>query len=517
MRNLTLIVAALAAVTALAQPQNVVIVLIDDGDYAHLAGRDSDRPGGGTPMPNLDALFAAGTHWPNGDASMSVCRPSLATIMSGQSPHTNGMRNNNSPGYVTPALSMSMLFHDAGFATYIGGKHWEPGPDGEIDDPSDYGYDAWNCVGTPDDGGAACFVRVTQAGLLAWIPAHATERKFIWWAPVIPHLPHNPPLAYQLAIDPNDVIVPPQVSPADEDGCRTDEAALMAMHAWFDGELGIMLDALDAIGQRDDTLFVLINDNGYRNGAALTKQTPGVAGHSVDIAFAGPGIVAQRFGEPVTGAILREEDILPTTLALAGVSDPFAGVRDGVSRADVCGGAEYEGPALTVRANYSRDPLPGDSSAPYESVLAVHGRTQQYHYIRFLRNVRAVNNCANCPIRWKHPFAPLLEFMAGDEVLCDIAADPWELTNLIDDPAHATALYELRRATLDEWWHSGTGDGLADGLGGDGCPEDRDYDGTVGLADLSILLGVFGQPSGDRANDLADLAGLLARFGESCR
>lgn len=56
------------------------------------------------------------------------------------------------------------------------------------------------------------------------------------------------------------------------------------------------------------------------------------------------------------------------------------------------------------------------------------------------------------------------------------------------------------------------------------CPEDIDGDGTVGLTDLSILLGNFGTAggpgdgdiTGDGQIDLADLSALLAVFGTSC-
>jgi len=57
------------------------------------------------------------------------------------------------------------------------------------------------------------------------------------------------------------------------------------------------------------------------------------------------------------------------------------------------------------------------------------------------------------------------------------------------------------------------------------CPADLDGDGTVGLADLSILLANFGTSGaaptdgdldGDRDVDLADLSGLLNVFGTSC-
>jgi hypothetical protein len=61
---------------------------------------------------------------------------------------------------------------------------------------------------------------------------------------------------------------------------------------------------------------------------------------------------------------------------------------------------------------------------------------------------------------------------------------------------------------------------------GDNCPADLNGDGSVGLADLAILLSHFGTPSGatqadgdlnaSGSVDLADLAILLAAFGSDC-
>ena len=46
------------------------------------------------------------------------------------------------------------------------------------------------------------------------------------------------------------------------------------------------------------------------------------------------------------------------------------------------------------------------------------------------------------------------------EELYDLDADPWELTNLADDPAHAKTLARLR-ADLDAWMDDQGDEGLA--------------------------------------------------------
>jgi arylsulfatase A-like enzyme len=61
--------------------------------------------------------------------------------------------------------------------------------------------------------------------------------------------------------------------------------------------------------------------------------------------------------------------------------------------------------------------------------------------------------------RWKlvyDPGDPLAPERGRNEELYDLAADPWELTNLAGRPEHAGALNELKGRLLD--WSIGTED-----------------------------------------------------------
>ena len=56
-----------------------------------------------------------------------------------------------------------------------------------------------------------------------------------------------------------------------------------------------------------------------------------------------------------------------------------------------------------------------------------------------------------------------------------------------------------------------------------GCPEDVDGDGFVGVSDVLLALGEFGCTAnctvdldGDDATSVSDLLALLSSFGESC-
>jgi N-acetylglucosamine-6-sulfatase len=66
---------------------NVIFVLADDLDYASAQQ-----------MPNLHSLLVEqGTSFTNTFASMSLCCPSRATILTGQYAHNNGIKGNKPP------------------------------------------------------------------------------------------------------------------------------------------------------------------------------------------------------------------------------------------------------------------------------------------------------------------------------------------------------------------------------------------------------------------------------------
>ncbi len=127
-----------------AERPNIVVILADDQSY-----RDFGFTG--NPLvhtPQIDQLAAASARYPNGYVPMSVCRPSLATILTGLYPHQHGIHfNHPPPGLRTMQKTMTAdEYHQArattdylvqnvptlprilaqhGYACLQTGKHWE--------------------------------------------------------------------------------------------------------------------------------------------------------------------------------------------------------------------------------------------------------------------------------------------------------------------------------------------------------------------------------------------------------
>src|SRR5690606_36832409 len=94
-------------------------------------------------------------------------------------------------------------------------------------------------------------------------PAHARDRAkpfLVWYAPMLPHQPHNPP--ERILAKYRDATTPLPV------------AKYRAMVEWFDETCGTLLDRLDADGLRDNTIVVFLADNGWITDPATGQYDP---------------------------------------------------------------------------------------------------------------------------------------------------------------------------------------------------------------------------------------------------
>ena len=167
----------------------------------------------------------------------------------------------------------------------------------------------------------------------------------------------------------------------------------------LDHHIGRIVEALRQNGQLEHTLIVFTGDNGLSMGehGLFGKQNLyEFGGMHVPFVIAGPGIPRGR-----REAFVYLMDLYPTLCHFAGVTPP----------------AETEGRDLR--------PLFADSAAKVRDVL----------FTAYLDVQRAIRD-----ERWK-----LIRYPQVDRTqLFDLAADPHELTNLANQPAHAATLARLR-------------------------------------------------------------------------
>jgi arylsulfatase A-like enzyme len=209
---------------------------------------------------------------------------------------------------------------------------------------------------------------------LAWLDARGPEEPFFLFLHLFDaHDDYVPPPpfdkrftdpAYAGPIDGRRVTSPDSPVRADMD--PRDLAQLVALYdgelAWVDSQVGRVLDQLDALGRRDDTLVVLTSDHGEEffehGGKTHRAQLFRESVHVPLIASWPAGLPAGRRVAGPVGIV----DVVPTVCALAGVAPPR-----GLSGRDLSAVARGDEPNALV--DYVTEllvfpPGPGGDGAP---------------------------------------------------------------------------------------------------------------------------------------------------------
>jgi arylsulfatase A-like enzyme len=314
---------------------NFVFILADDLGYADLhcyGGRESCSP-------NLDKMAAGGLRFTNAYASSSVCSPSRFAIATGRYQHRLRGGFDEPINSVSPALglppehpTMASLLRDAGYTTALIGK-WHMGSlpwfsplksgydeffgfrSGAVDYFSHTGlggHDLW-------EGDQEVFREGYLTDLLTdraveFLKRQSAERPFL--LSLHYNAPHWP---WETRGDASESQrIGRRIAHLDGGSVRT----YLEMIRIMDEGIGRVLDALDHIGARDNTLVVFTSDNG---GERFSDSYP-LIGKKMDLLEGGirvPGIVrwpARLPAGQTDDRLAMGMDWTPTFLAAAGVS-----------------------------------------------------------------------------------------------------------------------------------------------------------------------------------------------------
>ena len=388
--------------SALARP-NIVLAILDDCDGDMLfPGHPQAK------TPNLQRLATQSTCFVDGMAVVPMCRPSLASLVSGKHPWNHGIEANiGFSAHLATDGALPALLSAAGYETRIDGKWWE-GP------PADYGFDT---IGELDWTGVArnaSLVITWQRPTFRWLHQMTLSGQpwFLWWGPYLPHTSYAEPWPTpQRYLD---------LYPAGP------ERNLLARTTWLDDGFGDLMGQLALHEQLENTLIIVLNDNGWKENGLVSKVSWYDAGIIVPFFFSWKGqIASQTFTGHATMA-----DIYATILDYAEVAAP-AGIdgrslrpqiEDRTPLTDVQHGLCSSAVALQRFAIWRREP----AGWKYARALADFSPTYLIE-------------------------GPIANFSAGDEFLFDLLADPNEQTNLVGDPAHAAKLVQMRDAT-NAWY-----------------------------------------------------------------
>jgi uncharacterized sulfatase len=440
----------LALASACGEPRgprpNLVLLVADDMDHRHFAFAGYPL----APAPTLDALAETGVLFTHGIVPMSRCRPTLAALLTGLWPHQNGVYFNVGVDHVDPELSLAKRLADAGYATVGEGKFWEG-------DARAFGFSNLAIANR------TTFVRWDQQHLFDWLERTPREQPFfVWWAPELPHVPHDPPERLLARFPEESIPLPAELGDdaAAAAEYRRRERAQLAMQAWLDEGVAALRAKLAELGELSDTLFVFLADNGWAS-AGVSKGWAYELGLRTPVIVSWPGHLATdasggaRFDELVSPV-----DVYATLLDYGRAELPPS--CEGRSLRARLEGRPMEPRAALYGAIYPLAPT-AEIADPARDAVALWARTPRWKLVLTLRDVSAQPDAGGDVEERqdvKVGLAPPFVRKRGALELYDLEQDPNERANLASDPAHAAQAAELRQAALD-WWRT-TGGGALD-------------------------------------------------------
>lgn len=401
-----LLMLLVAAPIRAAEPANVILIVGDDmgwGDFGFMGSKVVQTP-------HLDKLATQSAVFPNGYTPTSLCRASLATLLTGLYGHQHKICCNDPPDgvdrtlmhpFIKNAPSLPRLLGQAGYRSFQTGKFWE----GHF---SNAGFTAGMTTKGRHGEEGLVIGRQTMKPIYDFIETDATKPFFIWYAPMMPHMPHNPPerILKKYAIE----------------GRSINVAKYFAMCEWFDETCGELLAYLDQKKLADKTLVVFAIDNGWvqtdepttSRGGPRGKLSPYDGGLRTPVLVRWPGQVKPGRHDDLVSTI----DVVPTILRACGVAPP----------------KEMQGLNLLDAA---KGPLPRQ---------AVYGEI-------FLHTAKDIDKPAlNLTHRWiRQGDWKLILSEDGKPAaeLFNVAQDPHEKKDLTaQEPERVKTLTKV----LDEWW-----------------------------------------------------------------
>lgn len=311
---------------------NIVFIISDDQawtDYSFM-GHDVVK------TPNIDKLANESHTFTHGYVPTSLCAPSLASIITGVYPRNHMVLGNDrvlpdddkglkpawqsswrSKNYV-PVIenfkklnTLPKILKEKGYLSFQTGKWW-------LGNYANGGFDDGMTHGDPERGGrhGDYGLEIGRKGmdtLNSYIDLALEKKKpfFMWYAPFLPHGPHNPP----------DSILQKYLPKAPTEHV----AKYWAMCEWFDNTCGELIDYIEEKGQTENTLFVYVCDNGWVQNEndsrynPISKRAPYDYGMRTPIMFKWKGKIKPKFDERT---LVSSLDMLPTVLDLLGIERP---------------------------------------------------------------------------------------------------------------------------------------------------------------------------------------------------
>ena len=411
--------------------------------HCHDAGRLIQPHGEAVATPELQRFAEEGIFFRRAFCAAPTCSPSRAALLTGRYPHQVGMLGLAHRGFLLNdyADHLGQRLQREGYVTALSGvQHVAPfeGYKEMI------GYDEDMTIPEGKRGGIAHdeIDRRHAVAAAGYIGRNAGKAFYLECGFFFPHRPFP-----AVPVAENDVTLPsPPPYLPDAPETRADRLAYGTAMQASDASFGIVFEALKRAGLWDSAIIVVTTDHGP--AFPWSKCNLNDQGTGVFMMMRLPG----RSAPVQTDALVTHLDIRPTIMEVLGL--PAEPEAEGKSLL----------PLLNNPAARIHDELFSEVTyhAAYEPLRSV--RTERYRYVRRYDTewkYSVLPNIDPGPSKELLLKAGLRDIVLAPEALYDLASDPAEKRNLIDDPALAGVVSDLK-ARLEAWMKR-TGDPLLAG------------------------------------------------------
>lgn len=419
---------------------NVIFILTDDQGVwaAGCYGNPEIR------TPNIDRLAASGMRMENFFVATPVCSPSRATLLTGRIPSQHGVHDWIRGGNVGPD-AIRYLEGEIGYTDIMARHGWTCGISGKwhLGDSQvpQHGFTDWFVH--QRGGGPYNDAPMVRNGQLVNEPGYITDRitdealkmldKYVagghpFYLSVHYTAPHSPWTGHpQDIVDsyddcpfescPQEPRHPWAISMTDQHlGNKESLKGYFAAVTAMDENVGRILDRVEELGIRDNTLIIFMSDNGFScghhgfwgKGNGTNPRNMYENSIKVPAIFSHPGMIPEGV---VVDTMISAYDFMPTLLEYLDL--PVPRERNLPGRSFL--------PLLRGESMGEREPVVVfDEYGPVRMI-----RTRQWKYV------------------YRHAYGP--------HELYNLVDDPDERNNLIDEDGYEEVVAELKQQ-MDEWF-----------------------------------------------------------------
>ena len=401
----------------------------------------------GNPMgltPNLDRMAQRGTLFRNTFTCQPVCAPARGCIQTGLWATQHGVWR-NAISIRPEEKTLAEYFSECGYSTgYVGKWHLADTNDEPVPRELQGGYDYWMASDVLEFTSRPYDTRMyDRDGNMHRFPGYRVDAVTDCVVDYLGNRTDDPFFLYVSYIEPhqqndlNKLSAPdgyasryrnPQYVPWDLSArggdWRRELADYYGMIARLDEALGRVLNTLEEQGILDNTIVLFFSDHGchFRTRNREYKRSAHEA--SIRVPFVAQGPHFDGIGEKTELVSLM--DMAPTLLSLAGAKVP-----------DYMGGSSV----LDLLENNGDDWQDDVFVQISEDVVGRAVRTRRWKYSAYAPELRG----------WYDPEASVYQ----DHYLYDLENDPWESTNLVNEPGMEDVLQEMRERLVKRMIRAG--------------------------------------------------------------